>query len=71
MSEFNTTAPGYTNRNSQRVVRATNLPGTDHLQKIHVLRCDDCGSEFGATGSDIFQRRWPECQRENPALPTS
>ena len=65
-----TTEPGYVNRNGQRVVRATGLPGNDHLQRIYVLRCgqDVCGNEYGANGSDIFQRRCPSCQGGAPGL---
>jgi hypothetical protein len=70
MSESNTTSPGYTNRNRQRVIRATGLPGTDHLQKIYVLHCGDCGTEYGANGSDIFLRLCPSCQGGKPGLPT-
>lgn len=33
-----TTAPNYLNRNRQRVVRATALPGTDHLQSCPSIR---------------------------------
>jgi hypothetical protein len=58
-----TTKPGYRNRNGQMVVRATGLPGTDHFQSIYVLRCGNCGTEYGANGSDIFQRRCPQCQQ--------
>ena len=57
-----TTEPGYVNRNAQTNIRATDLPGTDHLQKIYVLRCGGCGHEYGANGSDIFQRKCPNCQ---------
>jgi hypothetical protein len=57
-----TTRPGYQNRNGQVVIRATGLPGTDHVQSIYVLRCGSCGAEYGANGSDIFQRRCPSCQ---------
>jgi hypothetical protein len=49
-----TTEPGYTNRNGQTVVRPTNLPGTDHGQRVYVLRCGSCLREYGANGSDIF-----------------
>ncbi len=70
MSESNTTTLGYTNRNRQRVIRATDLAGTDHLQKIYVLRCEDCGTEYGANGSDIFQRLCPNCQGGKPGLRT-
>jgi hypothetical protein len=60
--EGQTTRPGYVNRNNQTVVTATGLPGTDHGQSIYVLRCGHCGNEYGANGSDIFQRRCPGCQ---------
>ena len=64
-----TTRPGYVNRNRQTNVRATDLPGNDHLQKIYVLECGDCGLRYGANGSDIFQRKCPECQGGAPGLP--
>ena len=57
-----TTRTGYKNRNGQTVVRATGLPGTDHGQSIYVLHCGHCSREYGANGSDIFQRRCPSCQ---------
>ena len=65
-----TTEPGYVNRNQQRVLRATGLPGNDHLQRIYVLRCErsGCGHEYGANGSDIFQRRCPRCHDGAPGL---
>ena len=63
-----TTVPGFKNRNGQLVVRATSLPGNDHLQKIYVLQCGKCKTEFGANGSDIFQRRCPECGGGRPGL---
>lgn len=63
-----TTAEGFVNRNGQRVVRATGLPGTDHGQRIYVLACSSCDFEYGANGSDIFQRKCPRCQRGAPGL---
>jgi hypothetical protein len=54
-----TTTIGYRNRNSQVVVRKTSLPGNDYGQITYVLRCEACGHEYGANGSDIFQRRCP------------
>ena len=54
-----TTAVGYVNRNRQTVVRKTDLPGNDHNQVVYVLRCSDCGHEYGANGSDIHARRCP------------
>ena len=63
-----TTEPGYTNRNGQVVVRATDLPGTDHAQRIYVLRCTKCRGEYGANGTDIFERKCPACQGGAPSL---
>jgi len=63
-----TTAPGYQNRNGQTVLRSTGLAGTDHGQSVYVLQCGECGREYGANGSDIFQRRCPACQGGRPGL---
>jgi PHP family Zn ribbon phosphoesterase len=60
--ERGSTNPGYINRNGQMVLRPTGLPGTDHMQKIYVLRCSKCTSEYGANGSEIFQCKCPACQ---------
>ena len=68
MNRSNTTLPGYINRNGQRVVRTTDLPGTDHGQRIYVLHCEHCGTDYGANGSDIFQRLCPSCQGGRPGL---
>lgn len=57
-----TTRIGYRNRNEQVVVRRTDRPGNDHGQWVYVLRCGKCQGEYGANGSDIFQRKCPKCQ---------
>mgnify|MGYP000128943684 CR=1 FL=1 len=57
-----TTRLGYVNKNFQRVTRQTDQPGNDHSQRVYVLNCDKCGHEYGANGSDIWQRRCPVCQ---------
>jgi hypothetical protein len=62
------TTPGFTNPHGQTVVRRTETPGTDHLQWVYVLRCGSCGSEYGANGSDCWQRRCPSCQGGKPGL---
>jgi Zn finger protein HypA/HybF involved in hydrogenase expression len=59
----------YRNRNRQIVVRPTPLASTDHNQYVYVLRCGDCGHEYGANGSDIFQRKCPNCQSSASGLP--
>ena len=52
MGDKGTTRPGYRNRNGQVVLRSTGLPGTDYNQTIYVLRCENCGHEYGSNGSD-------------------
>jgi len=64
-----TTKVGYVNRNGQIVVHPTRLPGTDHLQRVYVLRCGKCRHLYGANGSDIFQRKCPQCGGGRPGLP--
>ena len=61
-SRKGTTEPGFKNSNGQIVLRGTGEPGNDHNQTVYVLRCDECGHEYGANGSDIWQRRCPSCQ---------
>ena len=63
-----TTMPGYRNRNDQVVTRRTNLPGNDHNQRVYVLRCARCRSQYGANGSDIWQRKCPNCGGGQPGL---
>jgi hypothetical protein len=63
-----TTAPGYRNRNGQTVLRSTGLAGTDYGQSVYVLQCGGCKHEYGANGSDIFQRRCQACQGGRPGL---
>jgi hypothetical protein len=63
-----TTSPGFINRNRQEVLSCTGLPGTDHNQVVYLLRCHACGVRYGANGSDIFQRRCPECDGGRPGI---
>ena len=63
-----TTQSGFINRNAQRVIRATGLPGTDHLQTAYVLECGQCQHRYAANGSDIFERRCPKCQSGQPSI---
>lgn len=57
-----TTRPGAVNRNDQVVVRRTDHRGTDHMQYVYVLRCSKCSLEYGANGTDVWQRKCPRCQ---------
>lgn len=66
-----TTRLGYVNPNSQEVVGPTGLPGTDHGQKVYVLRCGRCFREYGANGTDIAGRRCPACGGGRPGFEVS
>ncbi|TNE65001.1 MAG: hypothetical protein EP336_13880 [Rhodobacteraceae bacterium] len=63
-----TTASGFRNRNGQIVIRATGEPGNDHNQRVYQLACEHCGLNYGANGSDIFQRKCPACGGGKPGL---
>jgi hypothetical protein len=56
-----TTKTGYVNRNGQLVIRDTGLPGTDRGQRVYQMACGKCGHVYGANGTDIHERRCPQC----------
>lgn len=58
------TDAGYINKNNQLNTGKTELDGTDHMQKLYIMRCleDGCGYEYFANGTDIFQKKCPKCQ---------
>ncbi|MAL95614.1 MAG: hypothetical protein CME40_11105 [Haliea sp.] len=59
-----TTQIGYVNRHQQKNHGTRGIAGTDHLQLAYKLEClaPGCGHIYGANGTDIFQRKCPECQ---------
>lgn len=59
-----TTKIGYVNRNNQINLGTRGIKGTDHGQVSYKLLCQQpsCGHEYGANGSDVFQRKCPRCQ---------
>ena len=65
-----TTAIGYVNRNKQNCCGTRGIKGTDHAQLSYKLKCmvDGCGHEYGANGTDIFQRKCPKCQSGMPGI---
>lgn len=63
-----TTRSGYVNRNNQVVLGCTGEPGNDHNQILYILQCNNCGARYGANGSDIFQRKCPQCGGGRPGL---
>lgn len=56
------TDTGYTNKNNQRNAGRTDEPGTDNNQFFYKMECLNCGYEYRANGSDIWQRKCPKCQ---------
>ena len=64
-----TTKPGYENTNRQRVLENTGLPGNDHNAIKYRLKCLDCGHEYGANGTDIWQRKCPAHDNGADGLP--
>ena len=65
----NTTQIGYVNQNNQQNLGHRNLPGNDHLQMAYKMKCLTCGLLYGANGTDIFQRRCPDCQHGAAGIP--
>ena len=57
-----TTEIGNINRNKQVVRGKTNFEGNDHLQYVYILQCLECKHVYGVNGSDVFQRKCPQCQ---------
>ena len=64
-----TTDPGYTNQNGQVSLGRTNRVETDHNQYIYVLHCPECRRNYGANGSDMWQRKCPSHQGGAEGLP--
>lgn len=62
-----TTQIGYINRNHQKNHGTAGTAGNDHLQVSYKLECLDCRHSYGANGSDLFQRKCPECGK--PGIP--
>ncbi|HEX9060679.1 MAG TPA: hypothetical protein VF941_10910 [Clostridia bacterium] len=62
----NTTEIGYENRKGQINLGRTGELGTDHMQYLYKMQCKFCNTEYKSNGSDIFQRKCPECQGGRP-----
>jgi hypothetical protein len=62
---------GYVNRNGQECLGHRGTPGTDHGQRAYRMVCRQagCGHEYGANGSDVFQRKCPRCQGGREGIP--
>ena len=56
-----TTRIGYRNEFDQVVIGKTAATGDRPFERIFLLRCDRCGHEHGAAGSEIHRRSCPVC----------
>jgi hypothetical protein len=65
-----TTTIGFINKNNQKVHGTRGVAGTDHAAYSYKMECleNGCGYEYGANGSDIFQRKCPRCQGGNEGI---
>ncbi len=61
-----TTKRGYVNKNKQMNIGRTEERGTDHGQWFFSIECKNCNLKYKANGSDIWQRKCPNCQGGRP-----
>ena len=64
--EKKTTKPGYINKNNQKNIGRTEEQGTDHMQWFYSIERQKCNFKYNANGSDIWQRKCPNCQGGRP-----
>lgn len=64
--ELKSTEAGYVNKKNQKNLGKTSKPGTDNNQWFYQMECLDCGHHYFANGSDIWQRKCPNCQGGQP-----
>ena len=64
VSAMSTTEVGYINKNNQRNNGRTDKPGTDFGQWFYEMECLECGHKYHANGSNIYEKKCPNCQGE-------
>lgn len=64
--DLKSTDAGYVNKNNQKNIGRTDEPGTDNEQWFYEMECLNCGHKYKANGSDIWQRKCPNCQGGKP-----
>jgi hypothetical protein len=57
---------GFINKNNQRNNGRTGQQGTDNNQFFYEMECLKCGHIYYANGTDIWQRKCPQCQGGRP-----
>ena len=60
---------GYLNPNDQQCCGHRGVQGTDHGQYAYKVECTKCGYVCGANGSDMHERRCPQCSGGAPGIP--
>jgi len=53
----------FVNRNGQRVIDVTQLPGNDSKLRIYILRCGHCLNEYAVNASEVWEKQCPACQQ--------
>ena len=53
---------GYLNPHDPQCCGHCGVSGTDHGQYAYKTECTICGYVYGTNGSDMYERRCPECQ---------
>ncbi|MFA6012476.1 MAG: hypothetical protein WC799_20970 [Desulfobacteraceae bacterium] len=53
---------GFLNPNGQLCCGHCEVPGTDNNQYAYKTECTICGYVYGANGTDMHERKCPECQ---------
>jgi len=59
---------GYYNRNGQQCCGHCGVKGTDHGQYAYKTECSICEFVNRANGSDMHERKCPECQGGKPCI---
>lgn len=55
---------GYVNKRLQRNMGITDKRAVRPYANIYRMRCEKCGYEYFANGSDIHLKKCPQCQGE-------
>lgn len=59
---------GFVNPHGEICTGHRGAAGTDHLQYAYRAECGHCGHLYGANGSDMHERRCPNCQGGAPGI---
>lgn len=62
LKKLKSTDSGYVNKNNQQNNGRSSKLGTDNNQWFYNMNCLHCGHTYYANGTDIWQRKCPNCQ---------